>query len=415
MQTEDNLPDPKIPAAPKKRKRNSREARAFRRSGAVGPYRGEYDEDDEVTRDAPPPEAPKSANGRRQPSWRDTIAIHPEAEKYPLMAPDELRQLGDDIKANGLQVPVVILHTGSRSPADLKDRTKWALIDGRNRLDAMERVGIQFKLVLKKGARDWGWILVSNDVLPGDVGHTLVETILGCECPRALVASLNVHRRHLTPKEKRACIAYQIKANPAKSDRQIADAVKVSPTTVGTVRAELEAKGDVSKLDTRSDTQGRKQPVKKRAAKGATANRKTAAAKTEEAEALAAREAKAQTLQDVGENSAGELARLNARVDELQNEKHRLEIKNIGLVSENDELRAAGSRPGGNLEHARRLYAEELRKLPQPERVKEIQNLCIAGNVDGLEPPAFLLRAQNGGDQTAPAAADPTIRTLPSI
>jgi len=40
--------------------------------------------------------------------------------------------------------------------------------------------------------------------------------------------------------------------------------VKASPTTVGTVRAEMEAKGDVSKLDTRRDSKGRKQPAKKK-------------------------------------------------------------------------------------------------------------------------------------------------------
>jgi hypothetical protein len=54
-----------------------------------------------------------------------------------------------------------------------------------------------------------------------------------------------------------------VKANPEKSDRQIAKTVKVSPTTVGTVRTKMEAKGDVSKLDTREDTKGRRQPARK--------------------------------------------------------------------------------------------------------------------------------------------------------
>ena len=40
--------------------------------------------------------------------------------------------------------------------------------------------------------------------------------------------------------------------------------MKASPTTVGTVRTKLEATGDVSKLDTRQDTKGRKQPAKKK-------------------------------------------------------------------------------------------------------------------------------------------------------
>src|SRR6516164_8999495 len=51
------------------------------------------------------------------------------------------------------------------------------------------------------------------------------------------------------------------RAAAIKSDRQIAETVKASPTTVGTVRAEMEAKGDVSKLDTRRDSKGREQPA----------------------------------------------------------------------------------------------------------------------------------------------------------
>ena len=53
----------------------------------------------------------------------------------------------------------------------------------------------------------------------------------------------------------------EFKADPSKSDRQIAETVKASPTTVGTVRAKMEANGDVSNLDTRRDTKGREQPA----------------------------------------------------------------------------------------------------------------------------------------------------------
>jgi hypothetical protein len=40
---------------------------------------------------------------------------------------------------------------------------------------------------------------------------------------------------------------------------------------------------------------------------------------------------------DIGPDSAGEIARLNARIDELQAEKRQLEIKAVGLRSEIDE------------------------------------------------------------------------------
>jgi ParB-like chromosome segregation protein Spo0J len=79
----------------------------------------------------------------------------------------------------------------------------------------------------------------------------------------AYARSLNYHRRHLTAEQRRELIAKLIKATPEKSDRQIAETVKASPTTVGTVRAEMEAKGEVSKLDTRIDRKGVEQPARK--------------------------------------------------------------------------------------------------------------------------------------------------------
>ena len=81
--------------------------------------------------------------------------------------------------------------------------------------------------------------------------------------PFEYVLSVNLRRRHLTPEQRRELIAKLLKATPSKSDRQIAKTVKVSPTTVGTVRAAMGATGDVSKLDKREDSKGRHQPARK--------------------------------------------------------------------------------------------------------------------------------------------------------
>jgi hypothetical protein len=158
-------------------------------------------------------------------NWRDVLPIHPAAELFPLMSEPELRELGEDIKAHGL-VQAVHLYKGK-------------LLDGRNRLDAME--------------------LISGSVDPRSVAHNLDDAV----DPYAYVIAANIHRRHLTVKQQRELIAKLIKQTPDKSDRQIATQTKTSPTTVGKIRKEAEAAGDVSKLDTRTDTKGRKQPSAK--------------------------------------------------------------------------------------------------------------------------------------------------------
>jgi hypothetical protein len=61
------------------------------------------------------------------------------------------------------------------------------------------------------------------------------------------------------------------------------------------------------------------------------ANTEVTAAPSESSATVAARD-------DIGPGRAGEIARLNARIDELQAEKRQLEIKAVSLRSEIDEL-----------------------------------------------------------------------------
>ena len=175
--------------------------------------------------------------------WRSTLSVHPAAEIFPRMTPEELRALGEDIIKNGLTSPIVLWQPDSKSPA--------RLLDGISRLDAIE-------------------IATGSPAIVGAASIMAAQHFLACDKvivldnsvdPYAYVISANIHRRHLTAEQKRELIAKLIKATPEKSDRQIAETVKASPTTVGTVRAEMEAKGDVSKLDTRRDSKGRKQPA----------------------------------------------------------------------------------------------------------------------------------------------------------
>ena len=67
--------------------------------------------------------------------------------------------------------------------------------------------------------------------------------------PCEFVLSANVHRRHLTAEQKRELIAKVLKAQPEKSNRQVAEQVKASHHTVGAVRAELQSTGQVAQLE----------------------------------------------------------------------------------------------------------------------------------------------------------------------
>jgi hypothetical protein len=155
--------------------------------------------------------------------------FHPLADIFPLMEGEEFDALVADIKANGLREKIVLY--------------EGMILDGRNRYRAALQAGL---------------IKLDHDRRHCPIAYYADKHF---DDPAAYVISANIHCRHLTAEQKRELIAKLIKAQPEKSDRQIAGAAKASPTTVGTVRAKMEAAGDVSKLDTRTDSRGREQPA----------------------------------------------------------------------------------------------------------------------------------------------------------
>jgi ParB-like chromosome segregation protein Spo0J len=178
------------------------------------------------------------------------LSTHPACELFPMLPDVDLVELGENIRAHGLLHPIIIL---SQDNNDL-------LLDGCNRLDAMVRVGIKFNL----SCRQPGWW--NLDILDENIPSTsvdLAETLGGDVDPYAYVLAANVHRRHLTAEQKRDLIAKLLKAEPAKSDRQISKMVKVDHKTVGAVRAKKEACGEIPHVEERKDTKGRAQPAKK--------------------------------------------------------------------------------------------------------------------------------------------------------
>lgn len=198
----------------------------------------------------PQPQNPQAAPR----SWRDVLPVHPAADLFPMLGRDELLELGEDIKKNGLRCPIVIW---SRD----KYGTEY-LLDGRNRLEAMELAGLlclsNGTLALNRGDVIWP---LEREYLRWDTHAP--DGVSDHEHPSHLVASLNIHRRHLTAEQKRELIAKLIKATPKKSDRQIATATKTDHKTVASVRAEQEARGEIPHVSTRTDSKGRQQPAKK--------------------------------------------------------------------------------------------------------------------------------------------------------
>jgi hypothetical protein len=159
---------------------------------------------------------------------------------FPLMEQDELRALADDIKANGQQRAVVFWAPNGDCPIHNKSRKKAVLLDGRNRLDALELAGVEIKL--------------DEDLL-----HTVHDGD-----PYSYVISANIHRRHLTTAQKSELIEKLLKADPMKSDRAIAETAKTSHVTVAAKRAKMEATGQIDQLSERTgkDGKARKQTSK---------------------------------------------------------------------------------------------------------------------------------------------------------
>jgi hypothetical protein len=307
---------------------------------------------------------------RKPTSWHDALAVHPAAEMFPPLADDELLALGEDIITNGLHTAVAVWKA--------QEHSKPVLLDGRSRLDGLERAGckvkvrfldtgdgLEVRLSFRRNAADQ-WCLISTLELRGDHDNGN---------PYTYAISANIHRRHLTADQKRELIAKLIKAQPAKSNRQIAETAKASHHTVGAVRAELQSTGQVAQLEKTVGKDGkvRKQPAHK--APTAAAKPRPPArpdTKAQCATALQLIDAGYKSLArkfhpDTG-GSNDAMAQLSqqrdrlrryvemtepdtaafhhlmqvsaAHIHELQNEKRLLQIKIKGLESEVEELKA---------------------------------------------------------------------------
>jgi hypothetical protein len=219
-----------------------------------------------------------------------TTTFHPAASIFPLLNPQEFDELVADVKANGLQVPI----TRFQGPGT---EHRGSVLDGRNRAIACAVAGVPP-------------IYVDRD--------DIVD-------PVAFVISANIRRRHLSSKQKRALVARLLQLDPKRSDRQIAAATGVSHHTVGGVRAEQEADGQIAQ-----QTEVRTKDDKLRRRRGRASDKGNGSKPQHEPDAEDA----------VGPDSVGEHVREQSRLEKLEDENVRLKLEITGLKSQVEELEA---------------------------------------------------------------------------
>jgi ParB-like chromosome segregation protein Spo0J len=146
--------------------------------------------------------------------------------ELPPLSDEEFEALKQSIAEHGQKSPILRGSPTSGAPG--------AIVDGEHRLRVCAQLRIE------------PWIV---DV-DGDADQL-----------RSLGLVLNLARRHLSASSRRGIIKAELLRDPTRSDRAIASFVGVSPTTVGTVRRELEQTGRVSKLDSRTSQDGRQRPA----------------------------------------------------------------------------------------------------------------------------------------------------------
>jgi ParB-like chromosome segregation protein Spo0J len=162
---------------------------------------------------------------------------HPFSAMFPPITAEDFDKLVDDIKKNGLLQSIIVY----------QDK----ILDGNNRYRACLQANVKPRFTE---------LVESSDA-----------------SAQRYVISANIHRRHLSPDQRREIIATLLRADPTKSNRQVADTAKASHHTVEDVRAKLEATGQLAQLDktTGADGKTRKRKAKPKGSGGPKGNKTT--------------------------------------------------------------------------------------------------------------------------------------------
>lgn len=132
----------------------------------------------------------------------------------PPLASDEYQELYEDIRQNGVLVPVLEDEDG-------------VIIDGHHRSRIASELGIPCPVETISGKSD--------------------------EEKRGMAFTLNLKRRHLNREQRRALIAESLKADPQLSNREHARRTGADKNTVGSVRDAMEESGEIHHFSNRVD------------------------------------------------------------------------------------------------------------------------------------------------------------------
>lgn len=145
--------------------------------------------------------------------------------RYQVMPPlsaEEYQELYEDIKTNGVMVPIVV------------DEDE-VIVDGHHRAKIAKELGIP----------------CPEEMIAGKSESE----------KRNIAFTLNLKRRHLNREQRRALTAESLKADPQLSNREHARRTGVSDKTVGTVRSDLEAGAEIPHLENRQAPDGKSYPA----------------------------------------------------------------------------------------------------------------------------------------------------------
>lgn len=176
-----------------------------------------------------PPEFPK---------WQDP-PVHEAAKRLPTMTAEELKELAADIKANGLEQPIVLWRDNREEAKGAKGPFPVYLLDGRNRLAALKLLGITDPREAKPGHnRDLTVQTVDaiQETMALGKGGATASSWREWVDPVAYVLSANVRRRHLTREQRDEAITELHERG--LSTREIAQATGVAKSTVARVTKE---------------------------------------------------------------------------------------------------------------------------------------------------------------------------------